>query len=281
MERDQSRMRFVTVLGFAIAVIRVQGITPDLGVDQQHPYVGECGGGSGTAISPRSMITARHVPGLTFEVMGKIYTAVERINHPNYDLAIFNFASDLPVWCPLGASAPIGTPVTWVGYGGIGYVNQAKNGYDIRYGNFGRHAATNIVHKKWSMFNLGPALVSMLDDNPDSAGVNGDSGGACLANGRLVGVISYAFNLRGGQLPNYGFAILNNGIPYHGSGAIDLTIPEIHQWVRANMNPGLFTLDPAFMPYAAPKAHTTDKQLELPLFESWSLLNPNSRATVR
>jgi len=261
-------MRLVAVLGCLLGVINAKAITPDLGLDTQHPYVGECGGGSGTAISPRSMITARHVPGLTFEIMGKMFTAVERINHPSYDIAIFNFATDLPVWCPLGASAPIGTQVTWVGYGGIGSVNQQRTGYDIRYGNYGRHAAKNFVDKKWSLFNLGPALVSMLDDNPESASVNGDSGGACLANGQLVGVISYAFNLRGGQLPNYGFAILNNGIPYHGSGAIDLTIPEIRHWVRANMNPGLFTLDPAMIPTPGPG--TNDRNpLGLPFFSMW------------
>lgn len=210
-------------------------IAPDLGLDQKYPFVGECGGGSGTAISPRTMITARHVPGLTFGIAGVIYTAIERINHPTYDIAIFNFGTDLPGWHTLGASPPLGTAVEWVGFGGIGTVNSSRTGYDIRYGNYGRHRASNVVHHKWSLFGLGPALISMLVGNPDAAGVNGDSGGACMADGKLVGVVSYAFNTTGGRLPNYGFAVLNDGVPYHGSGAIDLTVPEIRQWVLANM----------------------------------------------
>jgi hypothetical protein len=233
------------VVGEAIA------ITPDLGLDFSYPSVGMCGGGSATAISAKSAITAKHVPGLQIELLGTIYTATQRINHPTYDIAILNFSTDLPVWSPLGALAPVGTTVQWVGYGGVGYVNQQQNGYDIRYGNHGRHKASNVIHKKWSMFGLGPAMVSMLEGNPNAAGVNGDSGGACFVNGKLVGVISYAFNEKSGQLPNYGFAVLNNGVPYHGTGAIDLTVPEIRAWVRRNMKPTIYQIGPQASPRPA------------------------------
>lgn len=230
-------MRWISItLCLAAACGTADAIAPDLAPDFQFTYVGECGGGSGTAIARRAMITARHVPGLTFGINGEIFTAVQRINHPDYDLAIFLFDRDLPGWYALGTSAPIGSEVVWVGYGGVGYPNFQWHGYDIRYGNYGRHAATNIVHLKWGVFGW-PAIVSMLDDNPDAAAVNGDSGGGVFANGRLVGVISYSFNLKGGALPNYGFAVLNGGNPYHGSGAIDLTIPEIRAWVLAHIRP--------------------------------------------
>lgn len=190
------------------------------------------------------MITARHVPGLTFELMGTIYTATHRVNHPTYDIAIFNFATDLPVWCNLGYSVNIGDPVVLVGYGGVGYVNNQWHGYDIRYGNHGRHAAGNTVDHRANYFNLGPALIMMLRNYPDAATVNGDSGGACMSNGRLVGVISYAFNMTGGQLPNYGFAVNNGGTPYHGSGAIDLTQLDVQVWVRTHMKRALHQTSP-------------------------------------
>jgi hypothetical protein len=254
---------FVAVFAVAQAI----AIAPDLGLDTAYRYVGECGGGSGTAISPHTMITAKHVPGITFGVGGKIFTAVERINHPDYDLAIFNFAEVLPGWYQLGTSAPIGAPVVWVGYGGVGYVNNQWHGYDIWYGNHGRHSAANVVHRKWSMFGLGPALVSMLVDNPNSAGINGDSGGAVFSNGRLVGVISYAFQESGGQLPNYGFAMLNGGVAYHGSGAIDLTLPEIRNWVLSNMDPPFYKWPRRLLPLRpAPAPSAQGWPLELPFF---------------
>lgn len=250
----------------ALSACQAAAVAPDLGLDVTYRFVGECGGGSGTAISRRSMITAKHVPGLTFAIDGQMFTAVERINHPSYDLAILNFAVDLPGWHQLGSSAPVGTPVVWVGYGGTGTVNNQWHGYDIRYGNHGRHAALNVVHRKWNMFGLGPALVSMLAANPDAAAVNGDSGRGCFANGRLVGVTSYAFQESGGQLPNYGFAILNNGVPYHGSGAIDLTVPEIRQWIAANMKFGKWPteLRPLRRSY---RRSTYFKSLDLPFFK--------------
>lgn len=226
-----NNLRRASWLSFLLMAASAPAVAPDLGLDQQYPFVGECGGASGTAIGPRVMITAKHVPGVTFAVGGQTFTAVERINHPTYDLAIFKFDRDLPTWCALGQSAPIGTPVTWVGYGGIGDPNNQWHGYDIHWGNHGRHAAGNVVTLKWSRFGMGPALVSMVDDNPEAAAVAGDSGGACFAGGKLVGVISYAFNTTGGRLPNYGFAILNGGVAYQGSGAIDLTVPEIRRWV--------------------------------------------------
>ena len=242
-------------------------IAPDLGLDTTYRFVGECGGGSGTAIARRVMITAKHVPGIWFEVQGRMYTAVQRFNHPSHDIAVFIFGEDLPGWYQLGASAPVGAPVTWVGYGGIGTVNNQWQGYDIRYGNHGRHAATNVVHKKWSLFGLGPALVSMLADQPNSASVNGDSGGAVFSNGRLVGVISYAFNETGGSRPNYGFAANNGGVPYHGSGAIDLTVPEIRQWVLQFVRPLVIARPQSLIPFQSPTTVPWKKPLALPFFQ--------------
>lgn len=232
MSRESRRL---WLLVLACGCVRAaSGIAPDMGLDTKYPFVGMCGGGSGTAISARSMITARHVPGVLFEVQGRLFTAAQRINHPVYDLAIFNFDSDLPGWHPLGFDAPIGMAVELAGYGGVGYLNSSHTGYDIRFGNHGRHSAGAVLDHKWNIDGIGPSNIMMLWDHPQAAGVGGDSGGGCFANGRLVGVIAFAFNLGYPELPNYGFAILNGGAAYHGTGAIDLTHPEVRAWVRAN-----------------------------------------------
>ncbi len=214
------------------------GIVPNLGEDTRFVWVGPTGGGSGTAIARRSVITAKHVGGSTYEVLGKIYTAPSRIDHPTMDLSILVFNEDLPGWHQVGWSAPVGSDVSWVGYGHWGIVNPQETGYDIYWWSGGvRLAAPNQVDLKWYFPGMGPSLISWLTVNGEAAAVAGDSGGGCFVGDKLVGVISYAFNNTGGQLPNYGFAVLNNGVPYHGSGAIDLTDPQVRLWLMDNIVP--------------------------------------------
>lgn len=214
------------------------GIVPELGADTRFKWVGPTGGGSGTAISRRSVITAKHVGGNTYEVLGHIYTAASRINHPTMDLAILIFDEDLPGWHQIGQSAPVGTAVSLVGYGHWGVVNPQHTGYDIYWWSTGvRLAAPNQVDLEWYMPNYGPSLISWLEFEGEGAAVSGDSGGGYFVGDKLVGVMSFAFNTTGGELPNYGFAVLNNGVPYHGTGAINLTDPEVRLWLMDNISP--------------------------------------------
>lgn len=227
----------------AFVVVALNGaatvaIVPDTGEDPWYRWVGQAGGGSGTAITPRSVIMAKHIGGSTYGVLGDTYYATSRIDHPTMDLTILNFDTDLPGWHKLGADAPIGASIAMVGWGRWGTVNDAGNGYDIWWWSGGKRiAAPNKLHEKWYIPDFGPSLIFWLNVNGDAAAVSGDSGGGIFIGDELVGVLSFAFNNSGGSLPNYGFASQNNGVPYHGTGAIDLTDPQVRQWVLDNVIP--------------------------------------------
>lgn len=228
---------FPGVLASAITAAS-PAIVPNLGEDSRFQWVGPTGGASGTAVARRSVITAKHVGGSTYGVLGKIYSASYRIHHPTMDLAILVFGEDLPGWHEIGGSAPVGSEVMWVGYGRTGILNPQGTGYDIYWWSGGtRLAAPNQVDLEWYFPGWGPSLISYLKANGDAAAVSGDSGGGVFVGDKLVGVISYAFNSSNGVLPDYGFASLNNGVPYHGSGAISLTDPEVRRWLMDNLVP--------------------------------------------
>ncbi len=222
----------------AAAVAQSFAIVPNNGPDSEFQWVGRAAGGSGTAISRRSVITAKHATGSQYEIMGTVYTAAYRIDHPTMDIAILVFDEDLPGWHQLGTQAPVGTPISMVGLGRTGIVNSEGTGYDIYWSSGGtRLAAPGDVDLKWFFPGFGPSLISWLEVNGDGAVVSGDSGGGYFIDGKLVGVVSYAFNNTGGVLPDYGFASLNGGVPYMGTGAIDLTDPEVRAWVLDNVVP--------------------------------------------
>lgn len=222
----------------AAAVAQSYAIVPNTGPDSDFRWLGHAAGGSGTAISRRSVITAKHATGSQYEILGTLYTAAYRINHPTMDITILVFDEDLPGWHQLGRQAPVGAPVSMVGLGRTGIVNPQGTGYDIYWWSGGtRLAAPGNVDLKWFFPGWGPSLISWLDVNGDGAGVSGDSGGGYFIDGKLVGVISYVFNNTGGVLPDYGFASLNGGVPYMGTGAIDLTDPEVRAWVLDNVVP--------------------------------------------
>lgn len=204
--------------------------------DTTWSWVGQAGGGGATAIRQRSVITAKHVPGLSYGVGGNVYTAIERINHPTYDIAILNFAQDLPGWYEVGTEAEIGSTLTIVGWGHTGVLNAQGNGYDHLTSTGVRRAGQNKLHFKSIFPDYGPYLGTWLIENGDAIGAGGDSGGAMFIGDRLVGVTSFVFSTDQ-SLPNYGFASLNGGVPYMGTGAIDLTAPEIQSWIQANAVP--------------------------------------------
>lgn len=214
-------------------------IVPNTGKDSRFSWVGQCGGASATAIMSRSVITAKHVGASTFQIPGgEMYTAIERINHPTMDIALLNFDEDLPGWHTLATEALIGAPLSMVGFGRTGVVNDTGTGYDIWWWSGGvRIAGMNTLHERWNIPGIGPSLISWLGVNGDAAGVSGDSGGAFFIDDKLAGVTAFAMNVSGGRLPNYGFAVLNGGVPYHLTGAVDLTDPEVHQWVLENAVP--------------------------------------------
>lgn len=219
----------------AVIAATSDAVAPNTPPDTQFLYCGPAGSGGATAISARTAITAKHNGVSTFGLFGEIYTAVQRISHPTMDVALLIFDEDLPGWHQMGRSTPIGVSITIVGYGDTGVVNAAGTGYNILQSPSIRRASPNTLHIKQHINGFGPSLITWLIANGDAAAVAGDSGGGFFIDDRLVGVTSFAFNNTGGTLPNYGFASLNGGVPYHGSGAIDLTDPELRAWVLANM----------------------------------------------
>lgn len=230
-------LKVVCACAFATAAECV-AIVPDNGSDNQFPWTGPAAGGSGTAIARRTVITAKHATGSAYGASGNIYTAAYRIHHPTMDVALLIFDEDLPGWHRLGTEAPVGSAISMVGAGRTGVVNSQGTGYDIYWWSGGtRKVAPGHVDLHWYFEGWGPSLISWLEVNGEGAGVSGDSGGGYFIDGRLVGVISYVFNNSGGVLPDYGFAVLNGGVPYMGTGAIDLTDPELRAWVLNNMVP--------------------------------------------
>lgn len=223
------------ILSFCAAALAV---VPDNGPDLDFAFVGMVGGGgSGTAIMQRAVLTAKHVGGMSYHLNGVTYNAVQRIDHPTVDISILNFGVDLPGWHTLGNTANPGDTITMVGYGSTGVLNGAGNGYDITGGGGTRRKGTNLFDFRANVANFGPSIISFLVDNGDAALAGGDSGGAFFVNNTIVGVNSFIFNQRSGVLPNYGFASQNGGTAYFGSGAIDLTVPDINTWVRNNAVP--------------------------------------------
>lgn len=225
----------ILVLAFTTST---PAVVPNLGADTLYPWVGPTGGGSGTAIAKRTVITAKHVGGSTYESLGTIYTASYRVHHPDMDLALLVFGEDLPGWHQVGLSAPVGSKISMVGLGRTGILNPQGTGYDIYWWSGGtRLAAPNEIDVEWYFPGWGPSLLSYLKANGDAAAVSGDSGGAYFIADKLVGVLSYAFNSSNGTLPDYGFASLNNGVPYHGTGAINLTDPQVRRWIMDHIVP--------------------------------------------
>lgn len=230
-------MKKLVLVGFAASLGAVSfAVVPDTGPDPLFTFVGQVGGGSATAIASRSVITAKHIGGTTFTLNGVNHFASARIDHPTFDISILNFASDLPGWHSLGNSSAIGATLTMVGYGGTGSVNAAGTGYDVVSGGGIRRASTNFLHAKGLVNNFGPSLISYLNVNGDAVLAGGDSGGGFFINNQLVGVNAFIFS-QNTSLPNYGFASLNGGTAYFGSGAINLTEQSIQTWVRANIVP--------------------------------------------
>ncbi|MCG3128444.1 MAG: hypothetical protein CHACPFDD_03332 [Phycisphaerae bacterium] len=237
MEGEMRRLAVLIVLGAATGAVSL-AVVPDTGSDTRFPWVGQVGGATGTAIAARTVITARHNGTSTYGWGEEIYYATHRIEHPTADIALLIFDTDLPGWHALGADAPIDSPISMVGWGHWGTLNDAGDGYVIWWWSGGKRiAAPNALHEKWNVPGVGPSLISWLNVNGDAAAVAGDSGGAFFIDDKLVGVLAFAFNNSGGRLPDYGFASQNGGVPYHGSGAIDLTDPEIRQWVLENSVP--------------------------------------------
>jgi hypothetical protein len=229
------------------------GIFPDVAAPE-FTWVGMIGtasnnmAGSGTAITPFNVITAKHVPGLFYNLPGfGSFQAISRVEHPTADLAILRFGSALPGFYNPMFADQIGQTVTMVGFGDTGTLRGDGTGY-ISTGGAGTRRKGNQRVSDRQAVNLGGNItnsVSLLydldgngvdffqDGGPvaGEAGLNfGDSGGAWLRNvggtNFIVGVNSFIFDSN------------NNNNLYDfgdGGGAVDLN--NYSQWVLTNTVP--------------------------------------------
>lgn len=184
-----------------------------------------------------------------------MYTWVRRYNHPVYDIAILEFDQNLPTWHRVAKSSQAGATVTMVGYGGTGWVNEAGNGYTIDpIRTSTRRKANSTLDFKWRDPNYNvPHLMSFLVEDGCAVAVGGDSGGGFFVNGELVGVISAFFSTNQNR-PIYGFASQNGGVPYFGTAAVDLTAPEVAEWLRPFLKKVAVRWDPTGVAGAGPRA---------------------------
>lgn len=183
-------------------------------------------------------------------------------NTTNVDLVLVTVNGTFPGYYNIGNLLFANDPVTMVGYGQSGGVNGAGTGYDINVASGSRRKGDNTA----DVFGVidvdnatgvngtggGPVVGSYLKAAGGAALGDKDSGGGWFKNGNLVGISSFIFNdttfrapngtLQNGA-PNYGFPrttpttfgpdingntyTLPANTPYFGSGAIDLTDPQL------------------------------------------------------
>ncbi len=218
--------------------------------------------GSGVAIGTHQVLTAGHVFGPTFTLNGTSYNVISSIMAPNVDgnavdLRIVTVSGTLSNIASLGTSADVNSGITMVGLGRTGVV--ASDGLGYTGSAIGeRHAGDNTIDGKGAQDGLGPYMLSYLDHAGNAALGAFDSGGGWFQNGKLVGISSFTFNdtqpddIDAPKYRNYGFSAANTSgynsavdspnysgpaysfganEAYFGSGAIDITNPQLHAFV--------------------------------------------------
>lgn len=252
------KKRFAFV-AFAVACSSVSlGIFPNVAAPD-YTFVGMIGNnnfsmnGSGTAITPFNVITAKHVGGMFYNLPGfGSFQAVQRIDHPTADISILRFNTALPgFYAPMFADQ-IGQNVTMVGFGNTGNLRGDGTGYNdagqagIRRKGNQRVSARQTVNLGGSITNSvsllydldGNGMDTFQDGGPiaGEAGLNfGDSGGGTFreigASKFIIGVNSFIFDNNSN----------NNAYDFgDGGGFVDLN--NYSQWVIQNTVPEPATL---------------------------------------
>lgn len=262
----------------AFGVVATTSTTTPNPEDFDFSFVGQMNGSSAVAIGPHTVLTAGHVGGTSgdFILDGTTYHRTGSRFAPNYnygiggvthtDLEVVFVNETLPGYYQIGDSISTGDTVTMVGFGRSGVVS--GSGYNMNVDAGVRRKGDNtadefgvIDAEDGNGFIGGPMMVSYLKQAGDAALGGSDSGGGWFSGGKLVGISSFIFNLTQSGTETapkyfgYGFASQNTtgytaqdgsytlapGTPYFGSGAIDLTDPQIHAFVtQAVPEPGTY-----------------------------------------
>jgi hypothetical protein len=255
----------------ASAVIATTSTTTPNPEDTFYQFVGQMNGASAVAIGPHTVLTAAHVGGNAgnFILDGTTYTRIGSKKAPSYlispgnstnvDLMVVYVSQTLPGYYSLGNSISGGDTVTMVGFGKSGFVSGTNYSVSIPAGTRRKGDNTADVFGVIDVDNAtgnsgaggGPVIGSYLKVAGDAVLGSMDSGGGWFSGGNLVGISSFTFNesQSGTETSptygDYGFASKNTngytaqdgsytllpGQAYFGSGAIDLTDPQIHDFV--------------------------------------------------
>jgi len=196
-------------------------IVPDVGSDINFIGLvrdGDNDRGSGVLITPRCVLTARHVPGNRFHLPGGEMRTGVRINHPRADLAIINFDVDFANFVEPLYENNLNRNVTLAGFGLTGVRRDNGTGFNLTANTFGtlrqgrnrlgRRADVTVNGARFLglQFDLDsgraedpPARRQRVGDGEaldgEAAIASGDSGGAALIRQndrwRLVGINSF------------------------------------------------------------------------------------------
>lgn len=133
-------MKGLLVLAGIVSACYSLGIVPEVGSDIDFIGLvrdGDNDRGSGVLITPRCVLTARHVPGNRFHLPGGEVRTGVRINHPRADLAIINFDVDFPHFVEPLYENNLNRNVTLAGFGLTGRRRDDNSGFNLTANTFG------------------------------------------------------------------------------------------------------------------------------------------------
>jgi len=267
-----------TGLAFASAhaIVATKSKTDPGPIDTAFSYVGQINGSSAVAVGQHQVLTAWHVGAGYFTLNGTIYNyggtsgafnyvdPTDSTHQAHVDLRLVTVKEALPGWYDVATGSVVGQDLTMVGLGRSGVVSGDGKGYTLATAVGTRRAGDNTLDEKGVLYNssptksdgFGPYMLGYVKEAGDAMLAGNDSGGGWFSNGELIGISSFTFNLtqpNANTAPtyrNYGFAATNTGgyhdqytdlapgEAYYGSGAIDLTNPQIQSWLRTQgVNP--------------------------------------------
>ena len=213
-----------------------------LPADVKFPSVYGYANASGVAVAPKAILTAKHVGVAPVTVGSRKLQPVRSVEYPDADLRIVFFDEELPFVAKRGVKTKVGDVGTIVGFGDSGvwspdaghHVTTVRDRRDVR------RAGTVEITEKGVAPGAGPLLVGMVTRAGIASVGTGDSGGGWFVDGKLVGIITIAINTArkadgSPRLPYRGTPKLNDGKPYAGTGAVDITDPAIAAWIRKTL----------------------------------------------
>lgn len=256
-------LRYFAFAAAAILITGAHAAYPDNGADAFFTNVGVVAvgnswNGSGTVISNRDVLTAKHVGGSRFFMSNNgttfftFFDAIQRIEHPTADLAILRFSpGTFTSWHDIYEDDMVGQQTYMVGFGLTATLRANGTGWNhVPGSDLVRRSTTNMIDYRVAV-NLGGGITNSMSimydiDNPaggngtsggpaipgEGGVLSGDSGGAFfhLDNGkyRVAGVTSFMADIvQGSQHPLDRFLDFGDQ-----GGAADLF--TYHQWVYNN-----------------------------------------------